>query len=168
MSSLFNHAFIPITILLVFSGKLKINPKNILILGFFAILPDTDIILFHRASFHNIFILIIPILAFIITKNREISWIITFYLVSHLILDIFNGGIYLLYPFYDNVVFVRTEIFFDKIPLFDIGISNDIVSTKKMGESIISSENIATTILLMIVTVVSIIKKYKFYTVIKT
>lgn len=165
MSSLFNHAFIPIVILLIFSSKLKINPKNILILGFFAILPDIDIYFNHRASFHNIFILIIPILIFIFIRNKienkiEISGIISFYLISHIILDIFNGGVFLLYPFYNDVLFVRTDIRFDD-NIFNYGINDKIVNIPKIGESIISSENTGTLILLMIIVLIVIIKKFK-------
>lgn len=161
MSSLFNHAFIPIAILLIFSGKLKINPKNILILGFFAILPDIDIYFNHRTSFHNIFILIIPVLILIFTRNKiEISGIISFYLISHIILDIFNGGVFLLYPFYNDVLFVRTDIRFDDY-IFNYGISDKIINIPKIGESIISSENVGTLILLMIIVLIVIIKKFK-------
>lgn len=161
MSSLFNHAFIPITILLIFSGKLKINPKNILILGFFAIFPDIDIYFNHRASFHNIFILIIPILILIFFRNKiEISGIISFYLISHIILDIFNGGVLLLYPFYNDVLFVRTDIQFGN-NIFNYGINDKIINIPKIGESIISSENIGTLILLLIIILVIIIKKFR-------
>jgi hypothetical protein len=46
MSSLFTHIFIPVVILLLFSEKLKLNPRNVIIFSFFAVLPDTDSIFF--------------------------------------------------------------------------------------------------------------------------
>lgn len=158
MSSLFNHAFIPITILLIFSDRLNIHTRNILILGLFAILPDIDMYLNHRASFHNIFILIIPVLAFIFI-NREIFGIISFYFISHIILDIFNGGVSLLYPFYKSVLFVRADIRFGD-SIFTYGINNKIINVPIIGESIISSENFGIIILLMVVVLVIIIKKF--------
>lgn len=161
MSSLFSHIFIPLAILFIFSGKLKLDQKKILILSFFGILPDADAYIFiHRASFHNIFILIIPILIFIIIKNKEISGIIAFYLMSHIILDIFNGGVYLLYPLYDNVFFFRAELWFNGgniVRIVYYGISEKIVSMGR-GEPMVSSENIGTAILLTIISLLSIIR----------
>lgn len=160
MSSLFSHIFIPLAILFIFSRKLKLDPKQIIILSFFGILPDADaFILIHRASFHNILILIIPILVFIFIRDIKISGMICFYLISHIVLDIFNGGVFLLYPFYDIVFFFRAEVWFnngDIIPSLYYGISEKIVSTTR-GEPMISSENIGTTILLVVLTLFSIV-----------
>ena len=153
MSSLFSHIFIPIVILLILSNRLKLDPRKIVLLSPFGILPDADIFLFHRASLHNIFILFIPLLAFIFIKNRrDIFGIICFYLMSHIILDIFNGGIYILYPFYEKVFFIHTEIIFNYnniIPIIDYGIGNDIMNNG-ISEPMISSENIGISILLII------------------
>ena len=160
MSSLFNHIFIPITILLIFSKRLSIHPKNIILLSFFGILPDADIFLFHRATFHNIFILIVPILIFIFMKDmREASGIICFYLGSHLLLDIFDGGIFLLYPFYNGIFYSVIELIFEEGMKFNIGISNDFINMSQIGEPMISSENFAVAILLLIVILISIINK---------
>lgn len=150
-SSLFSHIFIPLAILFIFSDKLKIEQRKIIILSFFGILPDADIFLFHRADFHNIFILIIPFLIFIFAKYRETSGIICFYLISHLILDIFNGGIFLLYPVYDNVFFVSTEIWFNYsgiTPIIDYGVNKSIVNNGR-GDPMISSENIGIIVILV-------------------
>lgn len=156
MSSLFNHIFIPLAILLIFSGMLKLDPRKIIILSFFGILPDIDIFLFHRASFHNILIPIIFAIAFVLLKNRkdrrETLSIISFYLISHIILDIFNGGTYLLYPFYNNVIYARADILYDYkgvTSIVDYGVSDEIVDMIKK-ESIMSSESAATMILLII------------------
>lgn len=163
MSSLFSHIFISSSILFIFSNKLKLNPKNIVILSIFSILPDTDMFFFHRATFHNIFILVIPLLIFIFMKNgKEMSGLICFYLGSHLILDIFDGGIYLLYPFYNKIIFVWIEILFSTngpVPIVNYGMSNDIVNMIMKGEPIISSENIGITVLLAIVVLILTIRK---------
>jgi hypothetical protein len=162
MSSLFNHIFIPITILLIFSKRLRIDPKNIILLSFFGILPDADIFLFHRATFHNIFILIVPILIFIFVKDmREASGIICFYLGSHLLLDIFDGGIFLLYPFYNNVFYSVIEFIFNNGIIFNVGISKGIINIKTIGEPMISSENVGVAVLLIIALLISIIIKRK-------
>ena len=160
MSSLFNHVFIPITILIIFSNELKIDSKNIILLSLFGILPDIDIFFFHRASFHNIFILIIPMLAFVF-MNREIFGIVSFYLISHIILDVFNGGVFLLYPFYNNDFFIRAELDSGINTILSYGISDQIVNVAKLGESIISSENVAVMILLVIIIFITIIKNVK-------
>ncbi len=111
----------------------------------------------HRASFHNIFILIIPILILIFI-NKEIFGITFFYLSSHIILDIFNGGVFLLYPFYDNTFFIRAELDSKINTIFNYGIGDKVVSVAKLGESIISSENVAVIILLSMIVFVIIIK----------
>lgn len=161
MSSSFNHIFIPITILLIFSKRLKINQKNIILLSFFGALPDIDIFLFHRATFHNMFILAIPILIFIFYKDmREISGIICFYLGSHLVLDILDGGIFLLYPFYNKIFYAVIELIFKNGIVFNVGISKTIINIKTMGEPVISSENVGVAILLIITLLISIIIKW--------
>lgn len=164
MSSLFSHIFIPLVILFIFANKLKLNNRNIIMLSFFGILSDADAYIFiHRASFHNVFILIIPILLFIFIKDIKIWGIMTFYLLSHIILDIFNGGVFLLYPLYDNVFFFRAYVWFNDggmMPTLYYGISDNIVPMLiGRGEPMISSENIGTAILLIMVSVVSIFKK---------
>jgi hypothetical protein len=42
MPSLFSHVFIAVSILLIFSKELKLDPRKILILSFFAVLPDAS------------------------------------------------------------------------------------------------------------------------------
>lgn len=162
MSSLFSHIFIPVVILLLFSEKFKLNSKEVFVLSFFAVLPDADTIFFmfklshvslHRALFHNAFLLIIPILLFIFMKNRRsVSGIICFYLASHLILDLFTGGIFLFYPVYNNVYFASAELLFNDSgfkPALEYGISEKIMNMG-IGEPAISSENIAVAVLLII------------------
>lgn len=155
MSSLFSHVFIPLVILFLFSRSLKMEPRTIIVLSMFGAFPDADIILFHRATFHNIFILVIPALAFILLRRKEML-IIGFCILSHFVLDIFNGGIYLLYPLYQNVFFSRMEVFINDNSisyLFDYGIHNRIANIRGK-ESLVSSENAAITILVIMLLLV--------------
>ena len=154
MSSLFTHVFIPVAILLIFSKERKLDPGKILFLSFFAVLPDADaIFLPHRAVFHNVLILLIPLLLFILVKSkREVFGIIFFFLASHILLDFFDGGIFLFFPFYDKVVFGHVELLFNMEtikPVLDYGISDHIMNNGR-GEPMISSENIGTALLLMV------------------
>lgn len=161
MSSLFSHVFIPLAILLIFSNLLRLDPKNIVVLSLFGILPDADIFLLHRESFHNILIFAIPFLIFIFTKyKREISGIISFYIASHLILDMFNGGIFLLYPYYKNVFFVNIDIFFNNgdMLVYDYGISDKIIDKV---DPMISSENFGVVLLTILMFITVFIDKYK-------
>lgn len=158
MSSLFNHVFIPLVILLIFSEKLGTDPKKAVALVFFAVLPDADaIILPHRAVFHNIFILVIPLLLFILIRNRrDILGIICLFLASHLILDMFNGGISLLYPLSSNVFFIHTELRFDMQSfshVFDYGIRQTVMN-RGNGEPVVSSENTGIAVFLVVLTAI--------------
>ncbi len=166
MSSLFSHIFIPVVILLSFSKKLKLNPGEVIAYSFFAVLPDTDIIFFllklspaplHRILFHNVFILVIPFLCFIFVKSRrEVFGIICFYLMSHLILDLFTGGIFLFYPFYNHVFFANVELLYNFKPVIEYGISNKIMTLNLGGgEPVVSSENIAIALLVLIIAAIS-------------
>ena len=74
-------------------------------------------------------------------------------------LDIFDGGIFLLYPFYNGVFYSVIELIFEKGITFNIGISNDIIDMRRIGEPMISSENFGVAILLLIVILISIIIK---------
>lgn len=170
MSYIFSHIFIPLAILLIFSGKLGLDKRKIIILSFFGILPDLDVIFFHRMTFHNILsALIIPVLIFIFTRNKEIAEIIFFYLLSHLILDIFNGGIATLYPFYDGIYFINAEIIsrldinsVEYILNYGIGIRGDFINhVPKAGKGygIVSSENFGIIVLFLITILWSFIVK---------
>lgn len=163
MSSSFSHIFIPMAILIMFSDKLKIDKKKIMTLSFISVLPDIDIFLLHRALFHNIFmIVIVLILIYFLIRDIEVFGITSFYLISHLILDIFNGGIFLLFPIYDGVFFSHIDLLFKDgiiMPTFNYGISDKIVSTT--AEGVMSSENIGTTILLIIFMMLTIFKEKK-------
>lgn len=169
MSYIFSHIFIPLAILFIFSDKLKLDKKKIIMLSFVGILPDLDVIFFHRMSFHNIFI-ILPILIIflvrIIEKKDSIAGIVCFYLVSHLILDIFNGGISALYPFYDGIFFINAEIrssynIDGMMYTLNYGIKGDFVNNIAKagnGYGIVSSENFGIIVLLIIIILTVFIK----------
>ena len=171
MSSPLDHIFIPVALLLLFSKKLKLNQREVIALGIFSVLPDIDGIFIdsngiplHRLLFHNIFIVISPLLFFIFVKmKREVFGIICFYLTSHLILDLFTGGIFLFYPVYNKVFFANVELLLNHdsfIPLLEYGISNKIMNNG-IGEPAISSENVALTILFIICAAISSILIHK-------
>ena len=166
MSSLFSHMFISFAILFMFSSRLGLDVKKIIILSPFSIFPDIDIFFFHRALLHNVFIPFMLFLAFVFIRNRrDVYGIICFYLISHIVLDIFNGGVSLLYPFYDNVFFTHVEIVFHHngiIPKMDYGIS-DTIMNNGVTEPMISSENIGIAILLMISILINKIYNQKKY-----
>ncbi len=166
MSYIFSHIFIPLAILLIFSDKLKLDKKKIILLSFVGILPDLDVIFFHRMSFHNIFI-IFPILFIILAMRKDsTAGIVCFYLISHLVLDLFNGGIAALYPFYDGIFYINAEIRSNynidgMMYTLNYGIKNDFVNNiakSGNGYGIISSENFGIIILLIIMILVVFIK----------
>ncbi len=165
MSYIFSHIFFPLAILLIFSDKLKLDKKYIVLLSFVGILPDLDVILFHRLSFHNI----IPILLILLAAKKDsIAYIVGFYLLSHLILDLFNGGIATFYPFYDGIFYINAEIrssydIDNMMYTLNYGIKYDFVngiskSKSGNGYGIISSENFGIIILLIINIMTTFIK----------
>ncbi len=163
MSSLFTHIFIPVLILILFSKKLGIDPKEALALSLFAALPDADhVFLLNRATLHNVFLILVPLLLFVLVKRRRnVSGIICFYLASHLILDLFNGGLYLLYPVYNKVFFANAELLFNRgsfMSVLDLGISDKIVARSKIINmtkwgTVVSSEDVGIAILFVAVAV---------------
>jgi hypothetical protein len=103
-------------------------------------------------------------LIFIFIKDRkikEVAGIICFYLGSHLILDIFDGGIFLLYPFYNKVFYSVIELIFNGGIIFNVGISNHLLDMRTVGEPMISSENVGVAVLLIIALLLSIVVKMK-------
>jgi hypothetical protein len=94
---------------------------------------------------------------FILVKNRrEVYGIIIFYLASHIVLDLFDGGIFVLYPACNNVFFARAELLFIQnsfAPVLDYGISKKIMNMGR-GEPVISSENIGVTVLFIVIVAV--------------
>jgi len=160
MSSTFTHIFIPLFILIVFSDKLRLSKKTILALSIFSIFPDIDIFLFHRATLHNVFIFIIPIIIYIIFKNIKVCGIVTYYLFSHILLDTFNHGVFILYPLYNKTLNVVSGISYENSNvsfIFNI-FSDDRLVNRFFEMAMVSSENVATSILILIPVIIILIK----------
>jgi len=91
--------------LLVIASLLKENErKKALMLLPFGILSDIDAFIgIHRATLHNIFIILAPIFAFLIVRHKKEESGKYFFLASsllalHVLLDAFHTGVFLLYP----------------------------------------------------------------------
>jgi membrane-bound metal-dependent hydrolase YbcI (DUF457 family) len=104
------HLIVPLLALLIASRKE--NHKYILLLLPFAVLPDADTLLAqHRALLHNIFLpLIVLIPALFIKEKKTLFMIASAYLASHVLLDMFQGGVVLFYPFYNEMAFVDASL----------------------------------------------------------
>ena len=162
MSSLISHIFISLALLFIFSSKLDLKPKQIILLSFFAILPDLDAFVYvHRVAFHNIFFAIaIVFLIQCIFNNRKTSLIVAFYLLSHLILDLTDGGLSLLYPIISSVAFLNLGVLLDGYiftPVLSYGFASHVLP-QGMGRTVISSENFGTMILACILIIFIIAK----------
>ncbi|HEY9245757.1 MAG TPA: hypothetical protein VIO11_02815, partial [Candidatus Methanoperedens sp.] len=104
------HLIVPLLALLI-TGK-KEHTKYILLFLPLSVMPDMDTFMTqHRALLHNIFI---PFSIFLIgsmLKEKKILFIIaSVYLLSHIVLDLFGGGVVLFYPFYDRMAFVDASL----------------------------------------------------------
>jgi hypothetical protein len=94
----------------------KEDHKYILLLLPFAVFPDIDTLATeHRALLHNIFIpLALALIGISVKKMRSIFFIATFYFSSHIILDLFGGGIVLFFPFYNEMAFIDASLIMSK------------------------------------------------------
>jgi membrane-bound metal-dependent hydrolase YbcI (DUF457 family) len=118
---LLSHVILPLAALVMFSlvhyRKIKLS---IIILSIFAVLPDFDTFLgFHRGYFHNVFFLalfLLPALALLKFKDARLKKmgfflvIISYYVFSHLVLDLTYGGIPIIYPISTNHIEINLEI----------------------------------------------------------
>ncbi len=105
MPDLLLHLIVPLAALLLFYDSRY--RTYILLLSPLAILPDVDHLWsgeFARAWLHNIFIVVPPVLVGIYAyKTRQeklynFALIAAVYLCSHILLDMFQGGVSLVYP----------------------------------------------------------------------
>ena len=160
MSSTFTHIFIPLIILIVFSDKLGLSKKMILALSIISIFPDIDVFLFHRATLHNVFIFIIPLIIYIIFKNIKMIGIIAYYLFSHILLDVFNHGVFVLYPLYNKTLNIIAGISYENSNVSFIfnTFSDDRLVNRFFEVAMVSSENVATFILILIPMIIILIK----------
>ncbi|MDD5616527.1 MAG: hypothetical protein PHH85_10040 [Candidatus Methanoperedens sp.] len=86
--------------------------KYILLLLPLAVVSDLDsFVTQHRALLHNIFIpVILLILAWRLQEYKTIFVISAIYFASHIVMDMFGGGVVLFYPFYDGMAFVDASL----------------------------------------------------------
>jgi len=132
------HLILPALILLAFLPKYK---KEVLLFSLFAILPDFDTYIphFHRILFHNIFFILIIALSVYLISNKFNAILSSYYLLSHLILDIEYPGTAFLYPFYEYFIAFRIKIITtagNLIPQFNFDIIiTSVVESVKFTES---------------------------------
>ena len=103
------HILLPALILLEFLPKYK---KEVLLFSLFAILPDFDTYIpnSHRIIFHNLLFISIVVLIVYIISNKFNAILSSYYLLSHLILDIEYPGTAFLYPFYNYFIGFKIKI----------------------------------------------------------
>ncbi|MFZ3168116.1 MAG: hypothetical protein WA130_10925 [Candidatus Methanoperedens sp.] len=104
------HLIVPLLALMIV-GRKK-DYKYILLLLPLAVLPDIDTFATeHRALLHNIFIpAILFFIGLSIKKMRGIFFIAAVYFASHVILDLFDGGVVLFYPVYNQMAFIDASL----------------------------------------------------------
>ncbi len=104
------HLIVPLLALLIVSRKE--DWKYILLLLPLAVVSDLDtLVTYHRALLHNMFIpAILLFFGWRMRKYRTIFMISATYLASHVVLDMFGGGVVLFYPFYEKMAFVNASI----------------------------------------------------------
>ena len=135
------HLLVPLLALLIVVRKE--DHKYILLLLPFAVFPDIDTFATeHRALLHNVFIpIVLLLIGLSLKKIRPILFITAFYFASHIILDMFNGGVVLFYPFYNEMAFIDASLEMSKTKellwTFDYGFSG-YVDGWKLAQGYIS------------------------------
>ncbi|MFZ3060001.1 MAG: metal-dependent hydrolase [Candidatus Methanoperedens sp.] len=119
------HLIVPLLALLIVSRKE--NQKYILMLTPLALLPDFDsFAVQHRALLHNVFIpLILGLCGSLSRKYRAVFIIASVYFASHVLLDMFAGGVVLFYPIYNRMAFVDASLLMNQ--------TNDFLGTFDYG-----------------------------------
>jgi membrane-bound metal-dependent hydrolase YbcI (DUF457 family) len=119
------HLIVPLLALLMVGRKE--DHKYILLLLPLAVLPDIDTFFTeHRALLHNIFIpAILLLFGIFIQKMRTLFFIAAVYFASHVILDLFGGGVVLFYPIYNDMAFIDASL--------EMGRTNQLVWTFDYG-----------------------------------
>lgn len=103
---LLTHLFLPLTV--IYGARMNnIKDRHLLLLSFFALLPDFDVFLgVHRGLFHSLFfVLPIGLLSFFVAESY--SRYIALFLFSHLTLDFITGGVPFLYPLIESGIGVE-------------------------------------------------------------
>lgn len=95
----------------------RLGPKRALVLGLVALLPDADVLLrVHRSWTHSIIIVgalsgvILLAVAVLKPKTLGFASLCTFSLLSHLVLDLFQAYIPILWPLINTSLWFNIEI----------------------------------------------------------
>ena len=155
------HWIIPLLIMLAFSG---IDKRTIILLSPFAVFPEIDAFFgMHRVIFHNIFIVLIPLLFYLmLRKNKLIFFLIAYFLLSHVILDLAYPGVALFYPLVDERFYFSADFMFDdwKItPVIDYGVRYIEPGRSPAGELVSNSSIMVLILILLIIAVQNLIKR---------
>jgi len=104
------HLLVPLLALLIMGRKE--DYKYILLLLPFAVISDIDTFASqHRELLHNVFIpLVFALIGILLKKLRYIFYITAFFFASHVILDLFGGGVVFFYPFYNEIAFIDASL----------------------------------------------------------
>jgi membrane-bound metal-dependent hydrolase YbcI (DUF457 family) len=104
------HLIVPLLALLIVSKRE--HQKYIFLLLPLAVIPDFDtFVTQHRALLHNMLIpLLLLLLGYAIKEKRTLFIIASAYIASHVVLDMFGGGVVLFYPVYSRMAFVNASI----------------------------------------------------------
>jgi hypothetical protein len=108
------HLIVPLLALLIVSKRE--HQKYIFLLLPLAVVPDLDtVVTQHRALLHNMFIpLLLLLLGYVIKEKKAIFTIASVYIASHVVLDMFGGGVVLFYPFYNKMAFIDASLAMSK------------------------------------------------------
>jgi len=94
----------------------------------FALFPEIDALFgMHRMILHNVFIVMIPVVLYLISRNlknnilyekRIIFILIAYFLLSHLILDLAYPGVALFYPLSGENAYFSIDFMFENYKVF--------------------------------------------------
>ena len=146
------HWLIPAVILLAFSN---IDKRTILLLSVFAVLPDVDALFgMHRMVLHSIFIVIIPLALYVISKKHKLIFIlIAYFLLSHVLLDLASPGVSLLYPVTDERVYFSANFMFkdwEITPVIEYGTAENVKTGGSPAGEFIGNAGIMCLILILL------------------
>ena len=131
------HLIVPLLALLIVGRKEEY--KYILLLLQLAVLPDIDTFMTeHRALLHNIFIpLSLAFFGISLKKMKTVFIIASVYFASHVILDMFGGGVVLFFPVYNEMAFIDLSLEMNRanelLWTFDYGFSPYDEGWKRAG-----------------------------------
>lgn len=153
------HLIIPLAILLILFKK----DKYVLWLSPFAIFPDMDFGEWHRSLLHNIFVAFaLSFLMWIILKRQDkVFYIVFIYIMSHIILDVFSGGVAMFYPLVTGTLYINAVIGIDFQKhisyVFDYGITKSIAVPS--ADVVIKIVNGLDSAVIFLVTIIYLIRK---------